>query len=85
MPDTLLREIDALAGPRGRSAFLVETAEAEVRRRRLLEFLESKKPAWKDEDHPELAGGTAKWVRKIRKEGFSRIDVAKKKTGRARV
>ena len=66
LPEDLVREIDALVGPRGRSAFLVETARNEVRRKRLLEFLNSKEPAWKDEDHPELAGGPAKWVRKLR-------------------
>ena len=39
-----------------------------VRQRRLLEFLVSKEPAWKDVDHPELAHGSAEWVRKIREE-----------------
>jgi len=38
-------------------------------RKQLLEFLASKEPAWKDEDHPELTGGSAEWVRKIRAEG----------------
>ena len=55
LPEDLLREIDALVGPRGRSAFLVETARSEVRRQKLLQFLESKGSGWKDEDHPELA------------------------------
>ena len=32
LPEDLLREIDAIVGPRGRSAFLVETARNEVRR-----------------------------------------------------
>ena len=66
LPEDLVREIDALVGPRGRSAFLVETARNEVRRKRLLEFLNSKEPAWMDEDHPELADGSARWVRKLR-------------------
>jgi hypothetical protein len=57
MPDDLLREIDAIAGSRGRSAFLVETAREAVKRRKLLAFLESDEVAWKDEDHPELANG----------------------------
>ena len=61
-----MREIDALVGPRGRSAFLVETARNAVRRKKLLEFLNSDEPAWKDENHPELAEGAAKWVRKLR-------------------
>ena len=69
LPDDLLQEIDAAVGPRGRSAFLVDTARAELRRRRLLAFLKDEQPAWKDEDHPELAGGTVAWVRSLRHEG----------------
>jgi hypothetical protein len=72
LPEDLLREIDALVGPRGRSSFLVETARHEVRRQKLLHFLESKNPAWKDRDHPELAGGVANWVRKLRTESEPR-------------
>jgi len=68
LPEDLLREIDALVGPRGRSAFLVETARNEVRRHRLLQFLQSKNLAWKDKDHPELAAGAGNWVRKLRAE-----------------
>jgi hypothetical protein len=68
LPEDLLREIDALVGPRGRSSFLVETARNEVRRHKLLQFLEGKNPAWKDADHPELANGSASWVRKLRAE-----------------
>jgi metal-responsive CopG/Arc/MetJ family transcriptional regulator len=72
LPEDLLREIDALVGPRGRSAFLVETARNEVRRQKLLQFLEDKEPAWKDKNHPELAGGAAAWTRKLRAESDSR-------------
>jgi hypothetical protein len=68
LPEELLREIDSLVGPRGRSAFLVETARNEVRRHRLLQFLQSNDPAWKDKDHPELAGGSSAWVRTLRAE-----------------
>src|ERR1700675_492910 len=68
IPSDLLREIDALVGPRGRSAFLLETARQEVQRRKLLRFLENGEPAWKSEDHPELKGGAAKWVRDLRKQ-----------------
>jgi hypothetical protein len=68
IPDDLLREIDALVGPRGRSAFLLETARQELRRRKLLQFLESGTAAWRAEEHPELDGGSAKWVRGLRRE-----------------
>ncbi len=69
LPQELVGEIDAIVGPGKRSAFLVETARAEIRRRKLLQFLESEEPAWKDEEHPELARGSAAWVRSLRQEG----------------
>jgi len=69
MPEKLAKDIDALVGPRGRSAFLVETAEKEVKRRKLLAFLESEEPVWKDEDHPDIAEqGAAAWVHNLRRE-----------------
>jgi hypothetical protein len=69
LPQDLLTEIDGLVGPRGRSAFLVETVRAELQRRKLLEFLRSDEPVWRDEDHPELAAGAEAWVRSLRAEG----------------
>ena len=77
LPEDLLREIDALVGPRGRSSFLVETARSEVRRQKLLQFLEGpssgrKGPGWNDKDHPELSGGAGAWVRKLRVESEGR-------------
>ncbi len=73
LPETLVAQIDALVGARGRSAFLAETAEKELKRRRLLAFLESDEPAWRDEDHPELAGGSGAWVRGLRAESDRRL------------
>jgi hypothetical protein len=74
IPENLIAQIDALVGPRGRSAFLVETARAELRKRALLAFLESDGPAWKDEDHPELAAmGTQAWLEKMRAPGEERL------------
>jgi hypothetical protein len=72
LPEDLAREIDAIAGPRGRSAFLAEMAWEAVRRRKLLQFLESDTPTWKDADHPELALGAAAWVRELRQENEGR-------------
>jgi hypothetical protein len=31
--------------------------------------LNNDEPAWKEENHPELAKGAAAWVRKLRAEG----------------
>jgi hypothetical protein len=67
LPAEVLREIDALVGQRGRSAFLAEVAQQEVRRRKLLAVLDRKDPAWKPEDHPELKRGAAAWVSKMRR------------------
>jgi hypothetical protein len=72
IPADLLREIDAIVGPRGRSAFLLETAREEVRRRKLLSFLESDDPAWQEREHPELERGSAAWVRTLRSQSESR-------------
>ena len=69
LPQDLLAEVDGLVGPRGRSAFLVETVRAELQRRKLLEFLRSDEPIWRDENHPELANGSEAWVRSLRSEG----------------
>ncbi len=52
LPHDLVKEIDSIVGPRGRSAFLVETAREAVRRK----------------DHPDLARGAAACVRELRQE-----------------
>jgi hypothetical protein len=39
--------------------------ETAARRKKLLQFLESDTPGWKDADHPELKRGSAAWVRKL--------------------
>jgi len=80
LPDELVDQIDSLVGPRGRSAFLVETARAELRRRRLLAFLQNPEPAWQDKDHPELRGGTGAYVKKLRSESEKRIPKARVRT-----
>ncbi len=67
LPAEVLREIDALVGQRGRSAFLAEVAQQEVRRRKLLALLDRKDPAWKAKDHPELKRGAAAWISKMRR------------------
>jgi metal-responsive CopG/Arc/MetJ family transcriptional regulator len=71
LPEDLVREIDAIVGPRGRSAFLVETARNEVRRQKLLQFLESKEPVTNHaSDSTEKA---SEWVRRLRRQSESRI------------
>jgi Arc/MetJ-type ribon-helix-helix transcriptional regulator len=68
IPSALAEAIDELVGKRRRSSFLTEAARREVRRLQQLRALENACGAWKDEDHPELAGGAAAWVEKMRQE-----------------
>jgi hypothetical protein len=82
LPESLVSEIDKIAGSRGRSAFLAELATREIKRRRMLEILKSGKAVWKDKDHPELKRGAAKWVRKIRAESEARFERIQKQRDR---
>src|SRR5690348_1873109 len=67
LPANLIARIDKLVGARGRSAFLTELADREVRRRELHAILSDPEPIWKDEDHPDIAAiGSAEWVRRLR-------------------
>jgi hypothetical protein len=40
--------------------------ERKRKRESLLAFLAREEPAWRDENHPELASGSAGWVRRLR-------------------
>jgi hypothetical protein len=84
LPQELIEEIDSLVGPRRRSAFLVETARAELRRRRLLTFLRDDQPAWNEKDHPELAAGAGTWVKQQRSESEMRAPAAGERKPRKR-
>ena len=64
----ILRDIDSLVGKRGRSAFLADAAKLEIQRRKILQFLERKEPAWKIANHPELKQGAAAWVSNMRRD-----------------
>lgn len=73
LEEKLVKDIDHLVGPRQRSSFLTEAAQEKLLRYRQIAALKAAAGAWKDADHPELKGGSEKWVRKIRKEGERRL------------
>jgi hypothetical protein len=79
LPDDLVRQIDKIAGARGRSAFLTDLAKREIKRQELLEIFKRKEPIWKDEDHPELKDGAAAWIRKMRAESDARFERIQKR------
>jgi hypothetical protein len=72
IPEPLVTEIDRVVGKRGRSEFLVQAAEKELRRVYQIRALENLSGSWKDSDHPELKAGAARWVKELRKEGDAR-------------
>jgi Arc/MetJ-type ribon-helix-helix transcriptional regulator len=73
LSDQLVKDIDALVGARQRSSFLTQAAEKELMRLRQIKALQAAAGAWKDEDHPELKQGSAKWVEKLRKQDEKRF------------
>jgi len=79
LPMDLVKEIDEIAGSRGRSAFLVDLARREIKRRRLLRVFERDEPIWRDEDHPELQAGAAEWVRQMRRESESHFEASEQR------
>lgn len=83
LPEDLVREIDKIAGARGRSAFLADVARREIQRLRLLELFKLEQPIWKDEDHPELKQGAAAWIRKMRGQDEARFEATPRRRKRA--
>ena len=73
IPESLVSEIDRIVGKRGRSEFLTQAAEKELRRLQQIKALEGAAGAWKDRNHPELKNGVSRWVRELRKENERRL------------
>jgi len=68
LSEQLVKDIGAIVCSRQRSSVLTEAAEHELMRLRQLKALKAAAGSWKDKDHPELKGGAAKWVGKLRSE-----------------
>jgi metal-responsive CopG/Arc/MetJ family transcriptional regulator len=79
IPEPLVSEIDRLVGKRGRSGFLIQAAEKELRRLRQIQALEGAGGVWKDKEHPELREGAAKWVKALRRESDRRLEKTAKR------
>ena len=73
IPSELAAEIDKVVGQGHRTLFIVDLVERELRRRQQLEAIRSAAGSWKDEDHPELAGGAESWIREMRHEAALRL------------
>jgi len=67
LPEDMLKEFRKLVPKRERSKVVKEALEKELKRIKLEGALESSFGAWEEKDHPELAEGTEKYVRGLRR------------------
>ena len=70
LPEALVAEVDRIAGPRMRSAYIAEAVQARLRRDRLREVVERTAGAWTSSEYPEFATpeDIVAWVRARRAE-----------------
>jgi hypothetical protein len=73
IPQYLAAAIDRVAGPKQRTAFIVNLVEREIRRYEQRDALREAVGSWKNEEHPELAEGADAWVRQMRQESVKRL------------
>ncbi len=73
IPSGVVSAIDAAVGRRGRSRFIVQAAERELKRLAQAKALRAAAGSWAERDHPELRTGSATWVKWIRSEGDRRL------------
>ncbi len=81
IPSPLAAAIDQIAGPRQRTAFVVDVLEREIRRHGQREALRNAAGSWKERDHPELAQGADEWVRRMREESIRRMERIQRDSG----
>lgn len=66
IPEDLLRKVDALAGPRGRTQYVVDTLARQVRRDLLARALDETFGVTSGDPGHRDTGEVARWVRELR-------------------
>jgi hypothetical protein len=71
LPKALVEDLRRFIPKRERNRFIVDILSRELRRRKLLDALDSSYGAWSDEAHPEMATGEDidRWIEEQRKLG----------------
>lgn len=85
IPSDLISAIDAAVGRRGRSRFILQAAERELKRLAQAKALRSAAGSWAERDHPDLRKGSASWMNRIRAEGERRLARLTRKRRSARI
>ena len=68
LPAELLREVDELAGPRGRSQFVADAVASKVKRERLRKALDASRGVFVGTEWHMTPDETYRWVRSMREE-----------------
>jgi metal-responsive CopG/Arc/MetJ family transcriptional regulator len=68
LPEELMAQVDALAGPRGRSAFVAEAVAVRVRRERLRAALDAARGVYRGTSFDMSADEAYRWVREQRED-----------------
>jgi hypothetical protein len=75
-PKSMLELLESVVPPRERNAFIVEATGEALRQKRLEKVLSAlrEKPAWSDEDHPDLmtVEDVDRYVRRLRESWMPR-------------
>lgn len=67
LPTDILEELRKIIPKREQSKVVTEAIRKELKHIKIQQALEKSFGAWKKEDHPELAEGTEKYVRSMRR------------------
>jgi metal-responsive CopG/Arc/MetJ family transcriptional regulator len=68
LPEELLREVDELAGPRGRSQFVADAVTWKVKRERLRRALDAARGAWVGTPSYMTPDEAYRWIRSMRED-----------------
>jgi hypothetical protein len=68
LPEKLVREVDEIAGPRGRSRYIAEAVEARLKRDRIKRAWEAARGMWRDRPEWKTSDDVVEWVRALRAE-----------------
>ena len=72
LPEDLVEELKQSVPRREQSKVVSEALRRELTRLKLKNAIKSSFGAWKEKDHPELAEGTERFVRTLRKSSRSK-------------
>jgi metal-responsive CopG/Arc/MetJ family transcriptional regulator len=68
LPEQLLREVDAIAGPRGRSRYVAEAVAQRVKRDRLAQAIQAAAGIMVGSEHQMSRDEVSAWIDELRSE-----------------